>query len=131
MTQFPNLDLFATLLNHKLPLYVSPIPDPKGTFNRRSHNELESHTRLCVSTFPSHSLSDKQNKNSSVQSGIDRPILAQQNVVSRTTQSVDIITNNSPNKTKPTQTAPRKVFASKSKSSATSRMGIIQQSIRD
>ena len=106
-------------------------PGPKGTFNRRSHNELESHTRLCVSTFPSHSLSDKQNKNSSVQSGIDNPLLAQQNVVSRTTQSVDIITNNSPNKTKPTRTAPRKVFASKSRSSATSPMGIIQQSIRD
>ena len=104
---------------------------PKGTFNRRSHNELESHTRLCVSSFPSHSLSDKQNKNSSVQSCIDSPLLAQQNVVSRTTQSVDIITNNSPDKTKPTRTAPRKVFASKSRSSATSRMGTIQQSIRD
>ena len=104
---------------------------PKGTFNRRSHNELESHTWLCVSSFPSHSLSDKQNKNSSVQSGIDSPLLAQQNVVSRTTQSVDIITNNSPDKTKPTRTAPRKVFASKSRSSATSRMGMIQQSIRD
>ena len=104
---------------------------PKGTFNRRSHNELESHTRLCVSSFPSHSLSDKQNKNSSVQSCVDSPLLAQQNMVSRTTQSVDIITNNSPDKTKPTRTAPRKVFASKSRSSATSRMGIIQQSIRD
>ena len=104
---------------------------PKGTFNRCSHNELESQTRLCVSTFPPHSLSDKQNKNSSVEIGIDSPLLAHQNVVSRTTQSVDIITNNSPNKTKPTQTAPRKVFASKSRSSATSSMGIIQQSIRD
>ena len=48
---------------------------PKGTFNRHSHNELESHTRLrlCVSSFQSHSLSDKQNKNRSVQSGIDSP----------------------------------------------------------
>ena len=104
---------------------------PKGTFNRRSHNELESHTRLYISTFPSHSLCDKQNKNSSVQSGIDSSLLAQQIVVPRTTQSVDIITNNSPNKTKPTRTAPRKVFASNSKSSPSSRMGIIQQSIRD
>ena len=33
---------------------------PKGTFNRRSQNELESQTQLCVSTFPSHSLSDKK-----------------------------------------------------------------------
>ena len=24
----PNADLFATYLNHKLPLYISPIPDP-------------------------------------------------------------------------------------------------------
>ena len=30
MTQFPNLDLFATRLNHKLPLYVSPISDQKA-----------------------------------------------------------------------------------------------------
>ena len=27
MTEIPNIDLFATMLNHKLPLYVSPIPD--------------------------------------------------------------------------------------------------------
>ena len=26
----PHVDLFATYLNHKLPLYVSPIPDPKA-----------------------------------------------------------------------------------------------------
>ena len=30
MTQFPNLDLFATRLNRKLPLYVPPIPDQKA-----------------------------------------------------------------------------------------------------
>ena len=26
----PNVDLFATHLNHKLPLYISPVPDPKA-----------------------------------------------------------------------------------------------------
>ena len=26
----PHVDLFATHLNHKLPLYVSPVPDPKA-----------------------------------------------------------------------------------------------------
>ena len=26
----PDVDLFATHLNHKLPLYVSPVPDPKA-----------------------------------------------------------------------------------------------------
>ena len=30
MTEFPNIDLFATRLNHKLPLYVSPIPDQRA-----------------------------------------------------------------------------------------------------
>ena len=30
MTQFPNKDLFATRLNHRFPLYVSPIPDQKA-----------------------------------------------------------------------------------------------------
>ena len=27
---FPSIDLFATRLNHRLPLYVSPIPDQKA-----------------------------------------------------------------------------------------------------
>ena len=26
----PHIDLFATHLNHKLPLYISPVPDPKA-----------------------------------------------------------------------------------------------------
>ena len=26
----PHVDLFATHLNHKLPLYISPVPDPKA-----------------------------------------------------------------------------------------------------
>ena len=26
----PHVDLFATHLNHKLPLYVSPVPDPNA-----------------------------------------------------------------------------------------------------
>ncbi|MBV2113508.1 MAG: reverse transcriptase-like protein [Candidatus Thiodiazotropha sp. (ex Ctena orbiculata)] len=30
MTNFPNIDLFATRLNHKMPLYVSPIPDSQA-----------------------------------------------------------------------------------------------------
>ena len=30
MTGFPNIDLFATCLSKKLPLYVSPIPDEKA-----------------------------------------------------------------------------------------------------
>ena len=27
MVNYPNVDLFATQFNHKLPLYVSPVPD--------------------------------------------------------------------------------------------------------
>ena len=30
MTKFPNIDLFATRLNHRLPIYESPIPDKKA-----------------------------------------------------------------------------------------------------
>ena len=30
MMGFPNIDLFATRLNKKLPIYVSPIPDEKA-----------------------------------------------------------------------------------------------------
>ena len=30
LTNFPNIDLFATRLNHRLPMYVSPIPNDKA-----------------------------------------------------------------------------------------------------
>ena len=30
MTKVPNIDLCATHLNHRLPIYVSPIPDEKA-----------------------------------------------------------------------------------------------------
>ena len=30
MLNFPNVDLFATQFNHKLPLYVSPVPDSQA-----------------------------------------------------------------------------------------------------
>lgn len=30
VTNYPNIDLFATRLNHRLPLYVSPIPDSRA-----------------------------------------------------------------------------------------------------
>ena len=30
MLHYPNVDLFATRFNHKLPLYVSPVPDSRA-----------------------------------------------------------------------------------------------------
>ena len=33
MTDFPNIDLFATRLNHRLPLHVSPIQDENALTN--------------------------------------------------------------------------------------------------
>ena len=34
----PHVDLFATRLNHKLPLYVSPVPEKKCLGHRCSKN---------------------------------------------------------------------------------------------
>ena len=41
----PHVDLFATHLNHKLPLYVSPVPRPKCLGHRRSEHKLDC---LCL-----------------------------------------------------------------------------------
>ena len=49
----PHVDLFATRLNHKVPLYVSPVPDQNAwnIIHRCSEHKLVGSRCLC---FPSH-----------------------------------------------------------------------------
>ena len=54
----PQVDLFATCLNHKLPLYISPVPDQ----NARNKHKLVKPCSLCVS-----------NNSSTAQSGTKGP----------------------------------------------------------
>ena len=44
----PHVDLFATHLNHKLPLYVSPVPDPKALLYRVIQKIKQCHCLIIV-----------------------------------------------------------------------------------
>ena len=47
-TKFPNIDLFATRLNHRLPIYMSPIPDKKAlAINALSMDWNHIHADVC------------------------------------------------------------------------------------
>ena len=44
-----HIDLFATRLSHKNPLYVSPVPDPTCMGDRCSKHKLVGSTGICLS----------------------------------------------------------------------------------
>ena len=116
---FPSIDLFATRLNHRLPFYVSPIPDQKA---------------LSIDTLSmdrSHSSCDKQNMVIPVQDSIDSTSMARQTMVSRAPKSVGVTTGISASNPKPTCSAKRQDSASKPGPSTASCLGIVKQSLRD
>ena len=58
----PHVDLFATYLNHKLPLYLSPVPDPKAwDIDALNINWTSSHC-LCLPSDGSPSQGDPKNQ---------------------------------------------------------------------
>ena len=103
----------------------------EGAINRCPIDGLESHTRLRVSTVPSHSSCDKQNKVIPVQDSIDSTFMARQTMVSRAPKSVGVTTGISASNPKPTCSAKRQDFASKPGPSSASRLGIVKQSLPD
>ena len=103
----------------------------EGAINRCHLDGLESHTRLCVSTVPSHSNCDKQSTDIPVQNSIDSSFMARQTMVSRAPRSVGVSTGISASNAKSACSAKRQNSASKPGSSTTSRLGIVKQSLRD
>ena len=103
----------------------------EGAINRCHLIGLESHTRLCVSTVPSHTNCDKQNTDIPVQDSIDSTSMARQTMVSRTPRSVGVTTGISASNSKPASSAKRQNSASKPGPSTTSGLGIVKQSLRD
>ena len=103
----------------------------EGAINRCHLDGLESHTRLCVSTVPSHSNCDKQSTDIPVQNSIDCSFMARQTMVSRAPRSVGVSTGISTSNAKSACSAKRQNSASKPGSSTTSRLGIVKQSLRD
>ena len=103
----------------------------EGAINRCHLDGLESHTRLCISTVSSHSKCDKQNTDIPVQNSIDSSFMARQTMVSRAPRSVGVTTGISASNAKSACSAKRQNSASKSRSSTTSHLGIVKQSLRD
>ena len=103
----------------------------EGPINRCSHDGLESHTCLCVSTVPSYSSCHKQSTVIPVQDSIDSAPMARQTMVSRAPRSVGVTTGTSASNSKPASSAKRQNSASKPGQSTASRLGIVKQSLRD
>ena len=63
----PMVDLFATKLNHKLPMCVSPVPDSQAWGNRCIEHLLGVSGCLCVLSSGSHSSGDSKDDHLQVQ----------------------------------------------------------------
>ena len=98
--------------------------------SRCSHNELESHARLCIPSISSNPISATQNKTIRLQNCPDSSVLAQPIMVSRTSQSISRHAHISSHSKQSSRTITREVPSSKHPIISTSRMDIIKQSIR-
>ena len=117
MLNYPNVDLFETRFNHKLPLYVSPGPDNQKNL-------------VHASCFLQQSCSS-QDTSISVQNSSYYPSLAPMTVVLKGITTVSISSSSSSALSKTTDTSKRKVSTSKSPITRPSHLGVIKQSIKD
>ena len=76
----PHVDLFATHLNHKLPLYVSPIR-PKGLGHRCSKHKLDGSHCLCLPSNGFPSQGDPKNQAMQLSDHTNNPRLARDALV--------------------------------------------------
>ena len=83
MLNFPNVDLFATRFNHKLPLCLSSTRQ-QSTSDRCPVHGLESSSCICFSSFYSDSCCSGKYPTTSVQNSSDCSVLATATVVLRT-----------------------------------------------
>ena len=107
----PHVDLFATHLNHKLPLYISAVPDP-GLGHRCSEHKLDGSHYLCLPSNGSPSQGDPKNQAMPLPDHTNSPRLARDALVLRpsavlnrdptTTTSV-----NNPSQTEPPSCVPQ------------------------
>ena len=133
MLNFPNVDLFATRFNHRLPLYVSPVQETKvqSTSDRCPVHGLESSSCICFSSFYSDTCCSRENPTTSVQNSSHSSVLATATVVLRTSSSISVSSDSSATNSKTTDSIQRKICTSKPPNSRPSRLGVIKQSIRD
>ena len=121
---------FNTSQSQTYSLCVS-YPRRKSSCNRCLHDELESHSRLCLSSISSDTECFAQNPSISMQICPCSSSVAKQILVPRTTKSASVSTNISSSLSRPSGTVTRKISTSKHSTSCPSRLGIIKQSIRN
>ena len=92
---FPNVDLFATRFNHRLPLYVSPSTRLQSTSDRCPVHGLESSLCICFSSFYSDTCCSRENPTTSVQNSSHSSVLATTTVVLRTSSSISVSSDSS------------------------------------
>ena len=127
MLNFPNVDLFATRFNHRLPLYIRL----QSTSDRCPVHGLESSSCICFSSFYSDTCCSRENPTTSVQNSSHSSVLATATVVLRTSSSISVSSDSSATNSKTTDSIQRKICTSKPPNSRPSRLGVIKQSIRD
>ena len=131
MLNFPNVDLFATRFNHRLPLYVSPVQDYKALAIDALSMDWN---HLHAYAFPPFILIPavlEKNPTTSVQNSSHSSVLATATVVLRTSSSISVSSDSSATNSKTTDSIQRKICTSKPPNSRPSRLGVIKQSIRD
>ena len=121
MFNYPNLDLFATRFNHKLPLYVSPVLDNQ-VFAIDAFSMNWNHGILIPSVL-------NKIRPSQCRIVLIAPLWPQRTWFAEVLQLLVSAPVRQPLLT--TDTSKRKVQASKSPITQPSRLGVIKQSIRD
>ena len=76
----PHVDLFATRLNHKLPLYMSPVPDPNA-WDIDAQHKLDRFHCLCLPSNGSPSQGDPKNQAMALPDHCNSPRLARDALV--------------------------------------------------
>lgn len=123
---FPGVDLFTTRFNHKLPLYILPVPDKQAfTIDAPSMNwnDLHPYTfppMILILTILTKSVN-------LVQNGSNCSSLTSISFVSRGVTTTNISTDSSSNLSKTTSQA--KVFCHQSPNSCSLHLGVIKQSL--
>ena len=102
----PHVDLFATHLNHKLPLYVSPVPDPKAWDIDALNINDESHC-LCLPSYGSPSQGDPKDQAMPLPDHRNSPRLARDALVLGPSAALNRDPTTTPSVNDPTQTVPQ------------------------
>ena len=133
MSGHPNIDLFATRLNNRLPLFVSPIPDSKALAIDAMSMNWDGIHAYAFPPISHHSSDPHQDSHAPMQNSVDRSSLASKNLVSRVASSIDSCSNISSGNSSffNSKNRNRKLCASSSKSpvSFSSRLDIVKRSV--